>query len=96
MLSPTINMRCINYLKFLEDYKYYLSIDMMAVEQEFIDTIPSIANDQLFSPKGVLGDSIYWEFLHYKCADDAVEDWNRRRHYVNFDNNVALMIILTD
>lgn len=89
-------MRSFDYIQFLNNYEYYLSVDMVPDELDLSRHSSDIANDQAFMPRGIIADSVCWEFVHYKSAGEAVKQWNRRRHYINYDNIIALMIILTD
>lgn len=94
MLSPTINTRCRNYIQFLKDYEHYLSTDIILAEKDFVEE--DLEGNPVFCPRGILDDSVCWWFPHVNNENEGIEVWNRRRHYINFDNIIALMIILTD
>jgi uncharacterized protein (DUF1919 family) len=81
-LSPTINlyMSAKDYVKFVCDLKYYLSLEL--VEKE---------SDKPF-PVGLLGDVVI-NFNHAKTFEDASRDWYRRAKRINYDN---LFFILYD
>lgn len=95
MLSPTINVRCRNYITFLKNYEHYLSMDIMLAGKDFAEE-DLYKDEPVFSPKGIFGDSVCWQFPHVDNEKEGIETWNRRRHSVNFDNIIALMIVLTD
>lgn len=94
ILSPTISMRCRNYIQFLKNYKFYLSMDIKAKENEYL--CDELYFGEAFAPKGTFGDSVCWWFLHAEDGIAEAEKWNRRRKYVNYDNIIALMSIVTD
>lgn len=82
--SPTINlfMESKDYIKFLENLEYYLSIDANLIE--FIQDSPY--------PVGYLEDiKIY--FVHYNSEEEVIEKWNIRKSRVDMNN---LFIIMTD
>lgn len=93
-LSPTIDMRCRNYIQFLKNYKYYLSIDIEDKKDDFLKEDKE--EMWAFAPEGSFGDSVCWRYVHAENGTVATEKWNERRHRVNFDNIIALMIIRTD
>lgn len=64
ILSPTINAVCRNYIQFLKNYKYYLSMDIVADERDFFEENPYERNGPIFSPRGILSDFVCWQFPH--------------------------------
>lgn len=83
-LSPTINMYmdCEDFIKFCENTKYYLSLNL---EEYYGD----IERDY---PLATLGDiTIY--LVHYKTFEEASEKWNERKKRINWDN---IYVIGTD
>ena len=75
--SPTINLLFPSkkqYLKFLSDLKYYLSI------------VPVEVKDKKYNcPVGMI-DDVKLVFNHYKSFDEAVKKWEERKRRVNYDN----------
>ncbi len=87
--SPTVGCFFFakDYLKFVQNLKYYLNIDM-----KFISIDQSIHKDLLKKrsincPVGVL-DDVEIFFLHYVNADIAKDKWNRRVKRINWGNLV--------
>lgn len=75
--SPTINLLFPSkkqYLKFLSNLKYYLSITPVEVKDENYNC-----------PVGMI-DDVKLVFNHYKSFNEAVEKWEDRKHRVNYDN----------
>lgn len=94
-LSPTINMICdgIDFIKFCNNYKMYLSNDMEALDDGISCSQKYKWNDRhRFVPKGKVLD-IVWNLVHEADANEGIQKWNRRRIRVNFDNVVVVMII---
>lgn len=84
-LSPTIGcyMMAEDYLKFISDLDYYLSIDVIPLFSK--DEDMNDAGTSISIPKGKLDDlTIY--FVHYSDSIIAAEKWNARRKRVNFEN----------
>lgn len=82
--SPTINlyMESQDFIKFIENLDYYLSIDAKKIK--------FITSDDY--PIGYLEDlKIY--FVHYSNENEVIKCWNRRRKRVNFNK---IYIIMTD
>lgn len=83
-LSPTINMYmdCEDFIKFCENPKYYLSLNLEKydgdIEREY--------------PLATLGDITLY-LVHYKTFEEALEKWNERKKRINWDN---IYIIGTD
>lgn len=86
--SPTIGLYFFadDYLKFLNNLKYYLSLDVKS-----LNINDSKYKDVLLERHGenvLLGqiDDIEIVFLHYDSIDSAIKKWNKRRKRVSFDN----------
>lgn len=97
VLSPTVNMYCLgkDYLEFIKKYRYYLQLDMKEYvnDDEYIE---KSLNRELFTPKGIIDNSVVWNFNHHKDAQTAIEKWNAQRKRVNFDNIAVIMMIQCD
>ncbi len=95
--SPTIWLYCLgdHYLKFIENYEYYLSKEMevLAGDSEYKGNPYYLEH---LVPKGIIDNEVIWDFPHSKDAKKTVDEWNQRRKRCNFDNVVILMIIHTD
>lgn len=94
ILSPTISMRCMDYIQFLKKYKFYLSQDIKVQENDYL--CDELYYGETFAPKGISGDTVCWWFVHAKDGTTEAEKWNRRRKRINYANIIALMIIRTD
>lgn len=84
-MTPTVGcyMMSNDYIKFLSNLKYYLSLDCLPFEYA---KSKYKSNERLRNvPIGLLGD-IEIFFLHYDNIDDAINKWNKRRKRVNFNN----------
>lgn len=85
--TPTIGLyfQSSDYIRFLKNIKYYLSIEMNAINPE-----ESKYFNQLTNKNTIIGkiDDIEVFFVHYHTANEAIEKWNKRRKRVNFDNIV--------
>lgn len=81
--SPTINLFFYpeDYLRFISDLKYYLSLEMLQVEE---------TNAKW--PVGQLGD-VKIQFMHYKSFKEARIKWEERKKRINYDN---LFFLFTD
>lgn len=83
-MSPTINLMFPSkkqYLKFVSNLKYYLSLDIIEVD------------DGRFScPVGLI-DDVELVFNHYHSFFEAQKAWDRRKQRVNYDN---IFIIFDD
>lgn len=81
--SPTVNLfiEDDNFLKLVSNLKYYLSLDAIPLCDKFIDPI----NKEVQYPKISVGD-IEICCLHYKNCDEAVDEWNKRKLRVHWDN----------
>lgn len=81
--SPTINLfiEDENFVKFVENLEYYLSLQPVALTECYVDPIDSTIK----YPKIKIGD-IEICCLHSKSCADAIKDWERRRKKVYLDN----------
>lgn len=79
--SPLINMHepHDDYLKFLEDPKYYLDQKLQLKEMYIDDTL-----EKPF-PVVSLGDITFW-MNHYESFDEAAVAWERRKARIKWDN----------
>lgn len=90
MLSPFINLvvKSDDYFRMLGNLRYYMEQEPRFVKEEYEPTLqrnyPVIRFDDV---------DVY--FLHYIDFDDAVENWNRRKARLNYDNLFVEMIIDT-
>ena len=86
-LSPTAGLYFFaeDYLRFLSDLKYYLSLDLqfISVEESKYSELLKKRN-QTYVPIGKL-DNVEIVFLHYKSESEAKEKWDRRKQRVNYD-----------
>ena len=82
LLTPMVNAGMVpkEYLKFLRNIEYYLSLEITMVPEE------SNSKQQY----GYIGDVHVW-FEHFKYADEPREKWNIRRKRVNMNNLFILM-----
>ena len=86
-LSPTINMfiEDDNFVKLVERLPHYMSIDPIAVDENYIDPI----NPSIHYPKiGI--DDIELCCLHYKTCQEAIDAWNRRRKRINWNKIIVI------
>lgn len=85
--SPTINMfiEDENFLKLTENLEYYMSLDPVAITDNYIDPIDS----SISYPKIGIGD-IEICALHYKDCNEAIEAWQRRKKRINYNNIVII------
>lgn len=87
-LTPTIGLYFFpeDYLKFIKDYKKYLSLELIFIPWEK-SKYANILKErkQTNVPIGLL-DDIEIVFLHYKTADEAYEKWNRRLARINWNH----------
>lgn len=83
-LSPTINMymTCEDFIKFCENPKYYLSLEMKEYKGNIVRDYPI----------ATLGDITLF-LVHYKSISEAAKKWNERKGRINWDN---IFIIGTD
>ena len=97
-MSPTVGMWMFSddYLRFISNLKYYLSLDIemiMSKDSKRYSRITEYHSED--APVGVL-DDIEIVMLHYKDPTIAKEKWNRRRKRVNFDNLIIKFSYMND
>lgn len=82
--SPTINlyMRFPDFLRFLENLEYYLTLHITPYEGEI----------KRGYPLGMLGDLILF-LVHYPSVEEADRKWQARKQRMNMDN---IFVIATD
>lgn len=86
--TPTIGLYFFanDYIKFISNLKYYLSLDLHFINYEMSAHKETIVQKrQTEKPIGILGD-IEIVFLHYKSEKEAMEKWNRRKQRIHWDN----------
>lgn len=86
--SPTAGLFMFpgDYIKFLKNLQYYLSVDMKQIniyQSKYYDNLKNTCSESLVI--GVL-DDIELIMLHYKTFDEAKLKWDRRKKRINFDN----------
>ena len=83
-LSPTINMYmvCEDFIKFCENPKHYLSLEMEEYKGDIVRDYPI----------ATLGDITLF-LVHYESIGEAAKKWNRRKARINWDN---IFVIGTD
>lgn len=89
--SPTCGMYffAADYLRFLENLKYYLSLDIQMIPASKSRHYEAIkATGDLSAPVGKL-DDIEIVMLHYKDPQIAKEKWEKRKGRVNYDNLIV-------
>lgn len=93
-LSPTVNMVCLgdNFIRFVNDYKRYLSSDMEVYKNETY--IVGTRGTESFMGKGIVGD-VVWLFRHSNNPDADVKKWNERRQRLNEDNVAVIMVLFS-
>ena len=91
--SPTINMFCMgeDYLKFICDLNKYLTAEM----NTYTPAVKSGYTRDCFIPQGKLVDTT-WYFNHSVDCCESVNEWNRKRSRVNYDNLFFLMVCYTE
>ena len=79
--SPTVNLYfdAEDYIKFCENLKYYLDIELC----EFV------SDDITEYPIGKLGD-LTVHLVHYKTFDEAKQKWDERKKRIDFNNLLIL------
>lgn len=86
--SPTVGLFIFSkdYIKFLSNLKYYLSIDM--VQLSIYDSKYSSYLLRQYDDSLVIGklDDIELIMVHYSTFDEAKEKWNKRKIRVDFNN----------
>lgn len=83
--SPTIGcfMHSKDYLKFISNLNYYLSLDCIPCKLEETEYLNILNYNSI--PTGKIDDIIIF-FLHYDNINDACIKWNKRKKRVNFNN----------
>lgn len=97
--SPTIALLCEgdNYLSFLENYRHYLSNDMLLSNNNNNNNNKGLLYcSEYLIPRGILDDEVEWIFLHSTDIEKDIEKWNERRRRCNLDDVAVLMVIFTD
>lgn len=81
--TPTINLFFYpsDFIKFVENIEYYISIELQEVQNELFDY-----------PIGCL-DDINIHFMHYDTFSNAKQKWEERCKRINLDN---IYIMMTD
>ena len=75
-----------DYIKFLTNLKYYLSLDMTQIsvnQSKYAQVLLKQYDENLII--GVL-DDVEVIMLHYKSFEEAKNKWERRKKRINFDN----------
>ena len=98
-MSPTAGMWMFSddYLKFISNLKYYLSLDIemkTAKDSKRYERLADYRSEN--APIGVLDDDIEIVFLHYKDAAIAKEKWERRCKRVNYNNLILKFSYMND
>lgn len=87
-LSPTIGLFFMSndYIKFISNIKYYLSLDIEFIDPNNSNYYDYICKEKNFGkfPIGKLGD-IEIFFLHYKNRKEVLSKWNRRKKRINWN-----------
>ena len=91
--SPTIGLFFFtdDYIKFIGNLKYYLSLDLVFISQEqsrYREELKKRNTPQC--PIGVL-DDVEVVFLHYHSEEEARTKWNRRKERINLANIIVKM-----
>ena len=85
-LTPTIGlffyMPC--YIKFLENFNYYLNVKLRFIKQSKYEIVNNIRRKEWY-PIADLG-GIEIQFLHYNSEEDANNKWEKRKKRINKDN----------
>lgn len=97
--SPTAGLWMFSddYLKFISNLKYYLSLEIEmrpAKESKRYERLVAYRSEE--APIGVLDDDIEIVMLHYKDPAIAKDKWERRCKRVNFDNLIIKFGYMND
>ena len=97
--SPTAGLWMFSddYLKFISNLKYYLSLEIEmkeAKDSRRYDRLVAYSSEA--APIGVLDDDIEIVMLHYKDPEVAKDKWERRRKRVNYDNSIIKFSYMND
>lgn len=95
--SPFIGLFifCEDYLKLLENFKYYMNVDLIFIEASKSKYSEKLKEYKIFGtyPIGVIAEEIEIHFLHYKTEKEALKKWNKRKKRINYEN---LIIKISD
>lgn len=82
-LSPTINMfiEDENFVKLVENLEEYMHIQPKPLLDDYVEPL----NPLIHYPKITVGD-IEICCLHYKNCEDAIEQWEKRKVRINYNN----------
>ena len=85
--SPTINMfiEDENFVKLVENLEYYMKRKPEKVTDCFVDPIDSSIQYPIIKI-----DDIKINCLHYKDCRQAIEDWERRKKRIHWDNIIVI------
>lgn len=85
--SPTINMfiEDDNFVKLVENLEHYMKIKPKKVTDCYVDPI-----DNNIKYPIIKIDDIKINCLHYRDCNQAIEDWERRKKRINFDNIIVI------
>lgn len=85
--SPTVGLIITpyDYIKFLKNLKYYLSLTPIPYEEQLND---KRTNHQPHLYKAYLGD-ITINFIHYKTIEDGIAKWERRKKRIVWTNIIV-------
>lgn len=86
-MSPTIGIYFFapEYIRFISNLEYYLSIDAEPLDIEKSRYKDEILKREVNPMIGHVGD-VEFVFGHYKSVEDGILKWNKRRKRINFDN----------
>jgi uncharacterized protein (DUF1919 family) len=92
--SPTINLQISpqNFIKFLKNINYYLSIELIEEKEPDIDDFIRLGGQTINFPVGRLDDIVVY-FQHYHSFDEAKEKWDLRKKRIIWDK---IYVILMD
>lgn len=84
-LTPTIGLAIdtADFVKFLENYEYYLSLELKPIEG-----VQKQVNDEWGYYDCTLGE-IKILFRHYRDVNDAIAKWNRRKERIIKENIIV-------
>ncbi|WP_300358132.1 DUF1919 domain-containing protein [Fusobacterium sp.] len=88
--SPTVGAYFFakDYLKFLKNLEYYLSLEFRFISFKESKHIEYLSEESKNCPIGVL-DDIEIIFLHYKTEKEVIEKWNRRIKRINWEKMIV-------
>ena len=87
-LSPTVGLYFFaeDYLKFVSDLKYYLSLELQFIDPEKSKYFEVLKERKHLDVPIATLDNVEIVFLHYKSKEEAREKWERRKKRVNYKN----------